>query len=136
MKRIVEVEALTFAFDSGRPVLHDIGFAVGEGECVGIVGANGAGKSTLLWCLLGLLEARGSVRFFGEKLRKSALGRIGVVFQNPEDQLFMPRLIDDISLPLLNRGSGEHAATERALKAETRRHRRRSRRRSRASVAR
>jgi cobalt/nickel transport system ATP-binding protein len=117
MKPIVEVDALTFAFDSLRPVLQDISFSIFEGECVGIVGANGAGKSTLLWCLLGLLEARGSVRFFGEKLRKSALARIGVVFQNPEDQLFMPRLIDDISLPLLNRGSGERAATERALKA-------------------
>ena len=117
MKPIVEVEALTFAFDSGRPVLQDISFTVSEGECVGIVGANGAGKSTLLWCMLGLLEARGSVRFFGEKLKKSALARIGVVFQNPEDQLFMPRLIDDISLPLLNRGSEERAATERALQA-------------------
>ncbi len=117
MKPILEVEALAFAFDSGRPVLQDISFAVSEGECVGIVGANGAGKSTLLWCLLGLLEARGSVRFFGEKLRKSALRRIGVVFQNPEDQLFMPRLLDDISLPLLNRGREEASAIARALEA-------------------
>jgi cobalt/nickel transport system ATP-binding protein len=115
--KLLEVESLTFAFNSGRPVLQDISFSVGEGECVGIVGANGAGKSTLLWCLLGLLEARGAVRFFGEKLRKSALGRIGVVFQNPEDQLFMPRLLDDVSLPLLNRGREEASATERALEA-------------------
>jgi cobalt/nickel transport system ATP-binding protein len=115
--KLLEVESLTFAFNSGRPVLQDISFSVGEGECVGIVGANGAGKSTLLWCLLGLLEARGAVRFFGEKLRKSTLGRIGVVFQNPEDQLFMPRLIDDVSLPLLNRGREEASATARALKA-------------------
>jgi cobalt/nickel transport system ATP-binding protein len=117
MKPILEVESLLFAFNSGRPVLQDISFSVEEGECVGIVGANGAGKSTLLWCLLGLLEARGAVRFFGEKLRKSALGRIGVVFQNPEDQLFMPRLLDDVSLPLLNRGREEASATERALEA-------------------
>jgi cobalt/nickel transport system ATP-binding protein len=117
MSPILEVEALAFAFDSRQPVLQDISFRVSAGECVGIVGANGAGKSTLLWCLLGLLEARGTVRFFGDKLGKSALRRIGVVFQNPEDQLFMPRLIDDISLPVLNRGNEERAATERALKA-------------------
>jgi cobalt/nickel transport system ATP-binding protein len=117
MKPILEVEGLTFAFDSGRPVLQGISFSVFEGECVGIVGANGAGKSTLLWCLLGLLEAQGSVRFFGEKLRKSTLARLGVVFQNPEDQLFMPRLIDDVSLPLLNRGMDERVSLEKALRA-------------------
>lgn len=117
MKPVLEVENLAFSFDSARPVLRDITFAVFEGECVGIVGANGAGKSTLLWCLLGLLKAAGSVRFFGEKLNKRSVARIGVVFQNPEDQLFMPRLIDDLTLPLLNRGMPTAAAAERARAA-------------------
>jgi cobalt/nickel transport system ATP-binding protein len=117
MKPVLEVENLSYAYDSARPVLSDITFSVGEGECVGIVGGNGAGKSTLLWCLLGLLKAGGSVRFFGEKLRKQTLGRIGVVFQNPEDQLFMPRVLDDILLPLLNRGLLPQLAQERALAA-------------------
>jgi cobalt/nickel transport system ATP-binding protein len=117
MKPVLEVEHLEFSYDSRRAVLHDISFTVFEGECVGILGANGAGKSTLLWCLLRLLDARGSVRFFGEKLTKSAMARIGVVFQNPEDQLFMPRLIEDISLPLINRGVEKPVAVERALKA-------------------
>jgi cobalt/nickel transport system ATP-binding protein len=117
MKSVLEVEHLEFSYDSRYGVLHDISFRVFERESVGIVGANGAGKSTLLWCLLRLLDARGSVRFFGEKLTKSALARIGVAFQNPEDQLFMPRLIEDISLPLLNRGVEKAVAVEQALRA-------------------
>lgn len=117
MKAVLEVENLTFAYDSAHPVLDDITFSVLEGECVGIVGGNGAGKSTLLWCLLGLLKAAGAVRFFGEKLHRRHLARIGVVFQNPEDQLFMPRLIDDITLPLVNRGISRALAAERARAA-------------------
>jgi cobalt/nickel transport system ATP-binding protein len=117
MKPVLEVENLTFAYDSTRPVLDSITFAVQEGECVGILGANGAGKSTLLWCLLGLLKATGIVRCFGEKLHKRNLTRIGVVFQNPEDQLFMPCLIDDITLPLVNRGISAALAAEQAAAA-------------------
>lgn len=117
MKPVLEVEKLTFAYDSAHPVLDGITFAVREGECVGIVGANGAGKSTLLWCLLGLLKAAGAVRFFGEELHKRSLARIGVVFQNPEDQLFMPRLIDDITLPLVNRGISAALAAQKASAA-------------------
>jgi cobalt/nickel transport system ATP-binding protein len=114
MKPVLEVENLTFAYDSARPVLDGITFSVQERECVGIVGANGAGKSTLLWCLLGLLKATGIVRYFGDRLHKHSLARIGVVFQNPEDQLFMPRLIDDITLPLMNRGLSAALAAQQA----------------------
>jgi len=117
MNTVLEVRELTFGYDSGPPCLHSISFSVGEGECVGIVGANGAGKSTLLWCLLGLLKAQGVVNVFGEKLRKRNLGRIGVVFQNPEDQLFMPTLLQDVTLPLMNRGATAEAAAEKAQAA-------------------
>jgi len=117
MKPLLEVENLRFAYDSARPVLDGITFSVFDGECVGIVGANGAGKSTLLWCLLGLLKGTGNVRFFGENLHKRNLARVGVVFQNPEDQLFMPRLIDDFTLPLVNRGVPATVARESALAA-------------------
>ena len=117
MKTMLEVRGLTFGYDSGQRCLHDINFSVGEGECVGIVGANGAGKSTLLWCLLGLLKAKGVVNVLGENLSKRNLGRIGVVFQNPEDQLFMPTLMQDVTLPLMNRGATADAAADTAQAA-------------------
>ena len=117
MRPALEVEDLTFGFHPGQPVLRGVSFCVWEGECLGIIGANGAGKSTLLWCLLGLLREQGGVRIFGEKARKNHWGRIGFVFQNPEDQLFMPKLIEDITLPLVNRGVPAGVARERALAA-------------------
>jgi len=115
MRPVLEVENLSFSFEQGKPCLRDISFQVFEGECVGIVGPNGAGKSTLLWCLLGLLKSNGSIRLFGEKVSKRSLARVGVVFQNPEDQLFMPSLMEDLTLPLINRGLPREAARGRAL---------------------
>jgi cobalt/nickel transport system ATP-binding protein len=104
VKPVLTVTDLNFSFERGQPVLQQVSFQAMEGECLGIVGCNGAGKSTLLWCLLGLLKASGSVRLFGEKVGKESLARVGMVFQNPEDQLFMPTVLDDVALPLVNRG--------------------------------
>jgi len=114
---VLEVENLSFAYDHRAPVLAGVSFAVQSGECVGIVGANGAGKSTLLWCLLGLLKARGTVRWFGREQGRAEAGRIGVVFQNPEDQLFMPEVLEDVALGLINRGGEPAAARRQALAA-------------------
>ena len=109
MKPVLEVENLSFGFERERPVLRGVSFSVVEGECVGIVGANGAGKSTLLWCLLGLLKASGKVRLLSK--------RVGVVFQNPEDQLFMPSLLEDVALALVNRGVPAADARQTAVAA-------------------
>lgn len=117
MTCVLDVENLCFGYEESRPVLRNITFSVREGECLSIVGSNGAGKSTLLWCLLGLLPASGVVRFFGEKMDKSRRARVGVVFQNPEDQLFMPNVLEDVALALRNRGDPAEVATARALSA-------------------
>lgn len=103
MTTILEVSELSFRYASER-ALRGISFKIGEGESVGLVGANGSGKSTLLWCIAGLLQGGGVVRLFGGQPGKDCRQRIGMVFQNPEDQLFMPTLAQDLALPLVNRG--------------------------------
>jgi len=117
MSLVLEVEDLAFGFTGQGEVLHGISFRLGEGESLGVLGANGSGKSTLLWCILGLLKSRGRVRMFGEPRRRRSLARVGVVFQNPEDQLFMPRLVEDVALPLVNRGVSRNEASARAMRA-------------------
>jgi cobalt/nickel transport system ATP-binding protein len=113
MTPALEVDGLSFAFDD-VPVLQGLHFRVQDGERVGIVGSNGAGKSTLLWCLLGLLEGKGQIRVLGRPQTVAGSTAVGAVFQNPEDQLFMPRLIDDLTLPLVNQGMALVEATARA----------------------
>lgn len=100
---MIDVSGLGFGYGD-RPVFEAISFSIRHGESVGIAGANGAGKSTLLWCVLGLLKCRGAVRLFGEKPGRKTLARCGVVFQNPEDQLFMPSILDDVALRGITRG--------------------------------
>ncbi len=115
MSALLEVRNLSFGYQPGKPLLRDLTFTVERGERTGMIGANGAGKSTLLWCLLGLHRHEGRVRLFGDMSGKQAWARIGVVFQNPEDMLFMPRLVDDISLPLVNRGLEPEKAADSAV---------------------
>jgi len=100
MNTVLHVDGLNFS-RAGRPILEDITFSIGQGETVGIAGPNGAGKSTLLWCILGLLNAKGRI----DKPASTSM-----VFQNPEDQLFMPTLLDDLMLPLRCDGMAKDAA--------------------------
>ncbi|MDR1252912.1 MAG: energy-coupling factor ABC transporter ATP-binding protein [Treponema sp.] len=90
-------------------VLEDVSFDAGAGERIALLGANGAGKSTLLLSLLGILPIHGgSVEICGVKLEKSSLAevraRAGLVFQNPDDQLFMSTVREDLLFGPLNYG--------------------------------
>ena len=114
MSPVLELDNVSFSFDGKTDVLSDISLRIDQGEMVGLVGGNGAGKSTLLWCALGLLHHRGTVRLFGQKRNAESSHRVGVVFQNPEDQLFMPTLLEDLTLPLFNRGIAREEAVARA----------------------
>ncbi|MCG2812025.1 MAG: energy-coupling factor ABC transporter ATP-binding protein [Candidatus Aminicenantes bacterium] len=105
---VVEIRDLSFTYDSGKPALSGVSLAVGRGECVGLVGPNGAGKSTLLLHLNGILRGRGDVRVLGLPLQKKNLkeirARVGLVFQDPRQQLFLPSLVEDIAFGPLNAG--------------------------------
>src|SRR5437763_5681603 len=106
----VEAAGLSFAYPGGRRVLTDVGFTIAAGESVGLVGPNGAGKTTLFLCLAGVLPvAPGHVRVCGldpavPAARRQLPSRVGVVFQNSDDQLFNATVFDDVAFGPLNLG--------------------------------
>ena len=105
----IEVDNLTYHYPDGRLALDDVSLSVAPDEKVGLVGPNGAGKSTLLLHLIGVLRTpTGRIRVASLPLEDANLGRIraavGLVFQNPDDQLFSPRVADDVAFGPLHMG--------------------------------
>jgi len=106
---IVEVQDLRYTYPDGTAAIRGISFRLTHGESVAIVGANGAGKSTLLMHLNGYLTPQQGVVSIGHvPLTKATLDTlrrtVGMVFQDPDDQLFMPTVFDDVAFGPLNLG--------------------------------
>jgi cobalt/nickel transport system ATP-binding protein len=102
LEPVIEVQDLCFAYPDGHVALADVSLTVLEGEKVALVGPNGAGKSTLMLQLNGILHpSSGSVRVQGLEVRDGNLPRVrasvGLVFQDPDDQLFSPTVFDDVA---------------------------------------
>jgi cobalt/nickel transport system ATP-binding protein len=110
MSCLVEVERLGYAYPEGRRALGDVSFHLRHGERVGLIGPNGAGKTTLLLALAGLLdEFEGAVSVAGCDLttaagRRRVHQKLGVVFQNTDDQIINATVADDIAFGPLNLG--------------------------------
>jgi len=119
---IVEVKDLGFSYPDATPALQGISFRIRHGESVAIVGANGAGKSTLLLHLNGYLTPTvGQVRIGDFPLTKETLHEVrrtvGMVFQDPDDQLFMSTVYDDVAFGPLNLGLPHEEVDVRVRKA-------------------
>jgi cobalt/nickel transport system ATP-binding protein len=108
MHHSIEIEHLSFSYPDGHVALRDISLTIAPGEKVALVGPNGAGKSTLLLHLNGILRGQGRVTVCGLPVEEKTLGRVraavGLVFQNPDDQLFSPTVFDDVAYGPLYQG--------------------------------
>jgi cobalt/nickel transport system ATP-binding protein len=119
---IVEFKDVFFRYPDGTEALKGVNFRITHGESVGVVGANGAGKSTLLQHMNGYLMPTSGKVIIGDlaitgKTRREIRKKVGIVFQNPDDQLFMPTVFDDVAFGPLNLGMDEATVRERVRKA-------------------
>jgi cobalt/nickel transport system ATP-binding protein len=105
----IVVQHLSYYYPDKTMALKDISFTVKTGECVGLIGPNGAGKSTLFMLLMGFFEpTKGAIQILNQALtkksRKQLRKKVGMVFQNPNDQLFSPTLWEDVAFGPFNLG--------------------------------
>jgi cobalt/nickel transport system ATP-binding protein len=116
---VIHIRNLCYAYPDGNQALTNVNIDIEEGVTTAVVGANGAGKSTLLSLMVGIFEAKdGVIQIGGVPVQKNRLEeirrKVGFVFQNPDDQLFMARVYDDIAFGPRNFGCSSDEVREMA----------------------
>lgn len=118
MTALIEVRDLHFQYEDGSKALEGVNFTLLPGETVALMGANGSGKTTFVLQLNGVLRGEGSITVCGLPLTKENLpqirSKIGMVFQDSDEQLFMPTVLDDVAFGPLNQGMPEEEAIAKA----------------------
>lgn len=121
MRPIVQIRGLQYFYSDGTEALKGIDLDINAGESVALLGANGSGKTTLLLHLNGLLQGTGEVTVCGMPVEpkhfREIRRRVGLVFQDADEQLFMPTVLEDVAYGPLNLGCRGEEAVERARAA-------------------
>jgi len=122
---VIDLENISYTYPDGRSVLKDLSFKLAEGARAGLIGPNGSGKTTLLHLLMGLISPTdGKIHLFGREMQsetdfRETRKKIGLVFQNADDQLFSPTVLEDVAFGPLNLGASPAEAKEIAIKTLT-----------------
>jgi cobalt/nickel transport system ATP-binding protein len=115
---IINLERITFGYPDGPPVLKDLDFKFFSGDRIGLIAPNGSGKTTLFHIIMGLLKPiSGHMEIFGQPARKekdflNVRRRIGLLFQDADDQLFSPTVLEDVAFGPLNLGKSRDEAAD------------------------
>jgi len=121
VEEIVKIDNLSFCYPDGQQALTDINLTIYRGETVALIGPNGAGKSTLLLHLNGILHSNGVVKILGRPVDDKNLrwvrSQVGLVFQNPDDQLFSPTVFEDVAFGPINMGYSEAEVRQSVTRA-------------------
>ncbi len=119
---IISLRDISFSYSGDKPVLDHLSFQLARGDRIGLVGPNGSGKTTFLHVIMGLLRpSSGTIELFNkpvdeEKDFRAARKRIGLLFQDPDDQLFSPTVLEDVAFGPLNLGKSPEEARDISLK--------------------
>ncbi|MFH0768010.1 MAG: ABC transporter ATP-binding protein [Chloroflexota bacterium] len=121
MEEVIKIDNLSFSYPDGQSALINVCLTVHRGETMALIGPNGAGKSTLLLHLNGILRSNGAVKMFGrevdDKNLKWVRSKVGLLFQNPDDQLFSPTVFDDVAFGPINMGYSEAEVRQSVARA-------------------
>ena len=113
---VIELNHIWYSYPGENPVLRDLSFALNRGERTGLLAPNGSGKTTLFHVIMGLLPlSNGTIRILGRNMESEkdfvwARRKVGLLFQDADDQLFSPTVIDDVAFGPLNMGKTREEA--------------------------
>ena len=119
---IIDLKDISFSYSNEKFTLDRLSFQLCEGDRIGLIGPNGSGKTTLFHIIMGLLRpCSGIIKLFGKRADnengfKEARKRIGLLFQDPDDQLFCPSVLEDVAFGPLNLGKSPEEARDISMK--------------------